>query len=108
MAGEVFRRSPHLVCYWWDGKLIVENYARRMRVTATPLTCELLHFFDQWQPASAVAAPFSEYREDFLARALSDLIRVGLLERSRAPRRRPADALATWKHWSPAASFFHF
>jgi len=108
MAREVYRRSPHLVCYWWGGELVVENYVNRTRVAATPLTCELLHFFDRWLPASAVAKPFPAYQEDFLARALTDLARLGLLERSRTPRRRNADALATWKDWSPAASFFHF
>jgi SagB-type dehydrogenase family enzyme len=108
MASEVYCRSPHLVWYWWGSELVVENYAKRTRVTATPFTCELLHFFDRWRPASAVAEPFSEYDEVFLARALTDLIRAGLLERSRTPQRRRAGPLDTWKDWSPAASFFHF
>src|ERR1700681_4718676 len=108
MVREGYRRSPHLVCYWWGGELVIENYANRTRVTATPLTCELLHFFDRWRPASAVAEPFPQYHEDFLARALTDLIRVGLLERSPTLQRRRVDPFETWKDWSPAASFFHF
>jgi SagB-type dehydrogenase family enzyme len=39
---------------------------------------------------------------------MTDLTRVGLLERSRTSDRHKADPLATWKNWSPAASFFHF
>lgn len=105
---ELYRRSPYLVCYWQGRRLVFENYATRTRVAAAPATCEILHLFDRWRPVEALVRLFPHGSTDSLARAFASLIRVGLLERSRAPRDRRADALATWKDWSPAASFFHF
>ena len=87
---------------------MVENYARRIRVAATPRTCQLLDLFDRWRPADTLVRRFPDHRTDALARALANLIRVGLIERSRAPHDRRSAALAAWKTWSPAASFFHF
>ncbi len=105
---DVYRRSPHLVCYWLGRQLVVENYARRRRVAATPRTCEILDLFDRWRPVDALVRRFPDHHTDVLARALTNLIRVGLIERSHAPQDRQVDALAAWKTWSPAASFFHF
>ena len=105
---QLYRRSPHLVCYWSGRELVFENYSTRTRVAATPRTCEILHCFDRWRPAGALARHFPDRSADSLARALADLIRVGLVQQSRGPADRRDDALATWKGWSPAASFFHF
>jgi SagB-type dehydrogenase family enzyme len=106
-VSELYRRSPHLVCYWLGRQLVFENYATRTRVTAAPLTCEILNFFDRWRPAGALARHLSDFSDVSLARALENLIRVGFLDRSRAPRDSNVEALATWEAWSPAASFFH-
>lgn len=104
---ESYRRSPYLICYWQGRQLVFENYATCTRVSAAPLTCEILHFFDQWRTAAAIARRFPQFNSTSLARALSNLIRIGFLDRSRAPRNAKAEALSTWKAWSPAASFFH-
>lgn len=104
---ELYRRSPHLVCYWLDRQLIFENYATRTRVAAAPLTCEILHLYSRWRPAAALLWRFPRFSADSLARTLADLVRVGLLERSRTPRSPSSAPLITWKDWSPAASFFH-
>lgn len=104
---ELYRRSPYLVCYWQGRQLVFENYATRTRVAAASVTCEILHFFDRWRPAAALARRFPHYSAHSLASALANLINVGLLDRSSAPRNEKVEALATWKGWSPAASFFH-
>src|SRR5882724_8046692 len=104
---ERYRRSPHLVCHWRRGELIVENYAKRTGVVATPLAFDLLSFFSRWRSAAAVARPFADHDANSLARTVTDLIHAGLLERSSAPRDPRADALRAWDDWSPAASFFH-
>jgi SagB-type dehydrogenase family enzyme len=103
-----FRRSRSLVCYWQGRKLVVENYARRSRVEVTPLACEILNAFDRWRPASILPRLFPGASADSLADAVVRLVHSGLLDRSSAARDRRADALETWKDWSPAASFFHF
>jgi SagB-type dehydrogenase family enzyme len=104
---ESYRRSPYVICYWQDRQLVFENYATSTLVAAAPLTCEILDFFDRWRSAAALAQRFPQFSAASLARALSNLIRVGFLERSGAPRNSRAEALATWSKWSPAASFFH-
>lgn len=105
---ELYRRSPHLVSYWRGRQLIFENYASRTRVSAAPLTCEILHFFDRWRPAEGLVRRFSHYSPASLERAVEALVRVGLLERSRGPQDDRAEVLTTWREWSPAASFLHF
>ncbi len=104
---ELYRRSPYLVCYWQGHQLIFENYAIRRRVTAAPITCEILHYYDRWRSIATLVQRFPHFSAASLARAFAALIRAGLLEGSRAPRDRRAETLVTWKDWSPAASFFH-
>jgi SagB-type dehydrogenase family enzyme len=106
-ASESYRRSPYLICYWQDRQLVFENYATGTRVAAAPLTCEILHFFDRWRPAAALARRFPQFSATSLARALSNLISLELLDRSSAPRNEKVEALATWSDWIPAAGFFH-
>jgi len=105
---DLYRRSPHVVSYWSGHELIFENYSTRTRVAATPATCAILHCFDRWRPAGELARRFPDRSAESLARALADLVRVGLVQQSRGRGDRNDDALATWKGWSPAASFFHF
>ena len=105
---ELYRRSPCLVCYWEERQLIFENYANLTRVSAAPVTFEILNCFSDWRPATVLAEAFPEASAGSLARALSGLIRLGLIERSGAPRDQRAEKLAAWKDWSPTASYFHF
>jgi len=105
---ELYRRSPHLVSYWRGPRLIFENYASQTRVSAAPLTCEILHFFDCWRTVQALVHGFPQFSPISLMRAVEALVRVGLLERSSGPEDDRTEALATWKDWSPAASFLHF
>jgi hypothetical protein len=107
-VSERYRRSPHLICYWNGGQLVFENYAMRVRVAASPRTCEILHFFDRWRSVDEFVRHFPDASASSLSRALTGLIRLGLLDRSGAPLDRRAKALATWHEWEPAASFFHF
>jgi SagB-type dehydrogenase family enzyme len=88
--------------------LILEDYVTRKRVTAGPRAVAILHLFDRWRPASTLAAHFPDDSPDALARALTELLRAGLVERSRTARDRRGDELVSWAPWSPAASYFHF
>ena len=104
---ELYRRSPYVICYWHERQLILENYATLTRVTAAPVTFDILNCFDQWRPASALAQSFPQFTASSLARVLSHLIRVGLVDRFSSARNEKFEALATWSDWSPAALFFH-
>jgi SagB-type dehydrogenase family enzyme len=106
-VSELYRRSPYLVCYWEERQLIFENYATLSRVAAAPIAFDILSCFDDWRPAAALAQSFPQFSASSLARALSKLIRLGIVERSGAPPDERAAALATWSDWSPTASYFH-
>jgi SagB-type dehydrogenase family enzyme len=104
---DLFRRSPFLVCYWRSGRMVIENYATRTRVAASPVTCQLLTLFDTWQPAALLGRYFPNSNAGSLARAVSALVRHRLLECSRDPRRSD-NRFEGWNAWNPAAGFFHF
>jgi SagB-type dehydrogenase family enzyme len=102
-----FRRAPCLVSYWQDEHLVFENYSTGSRVTAHPLTSEILDFFDCWRTVDAAAARFSQFSPDSVRAAVNALERQSFLECSdRVPDARTT-ALASWNSWNPAAGFFH-
>ena len=56
LSGPLYRRAPNLVSYWDDEELVFENYAPGARITAEPLTSEILQFFGRWRSVGALAA----------------------------------------------------
>ncbi len=106
--GPLFRRSPFLVSYWSEEGLVFENYATRLRTGAAPLTCAFLDFFDRWRPARELFLQFPDYSAASLGKALTQLTRRSLLQRSGRKGSPAEKAMATWRDWNPAAGFFHF
>lgn len=104
----LYRRSPHLLMYWSGGHLVFENYAAAVRIAAAPITFRVLQFFDEWRPAEALFARMSEFSRSSLQKALNELAGHALLERSDRHPNAARRAMQTWKHWNPAAGFFHF
>lgn len=104
----LYRRSPHLVCYWLESSLVLENYLSRERVTADPLTCQILHFFNRWRTVRALSNQFPQFSLISLRRAVQTLARLTLLEGLPQTNRANRDAVTSWKDWAPAASFLHF
>jgi SagB-type dehydrogenase family enzyme len=108
-ANPTFRRSPALICYWQDGALVLENYARREKTEATPTVLEVLDALTDWQPAAAVYARLKKIPPGLIDDLLEALVTHGLVDRDeqeRADGGRTA-ALDAWKAWTPAASYFH-
>jgi len=108
LSRALFRRSPHLILYWSNKQLVFENYASGVRISAAPLTCEVLQFFDRWLPAEALLRGTRDFTPSSLQKALTALVEHGLLERSDRPPNPQQCAMQTWQHWNPAAAFFHF
>jgi SagB-type dehydrogenase family enzyme len=100
-------RSPFVIMYWREGHLVFENYLTRRRTVAQPLTTSLLHFFDRWKSSAALCREMPEYAASSLKRAVSELMRHSLLQRSDRPLPNGHAALSEWSEWSPAAAFFH-
>jgi len=106
--GEYFRRAPHLVLYWDDGRLVFENYATGDQTEAQPLACLILSFFDRWRRAEELFPHLDDYTPRSLRTAVAQLARHGLLERTSNPRDARRAPLAAWNDWNPAAGLFHF
>ena len=104
-----YRRSPALISYWQDGKLLLENYVRREKTEATPIVLEVLDALTDWQPPAALHARLKKIPPALIDDLLEALVTHGLIDRDeqeRADGGRTA-ALDTWKSWTPAATYFH-
>jgi SagB-type dehydrogenase family enzyme len=102
----LFRRSPHVVCYWSKGDLVFHNYATGKRVAGNALTIGLLDYFTDWRDANALIrqATLPAAR---LRRAILELARSSVLQQSDKPT--PAESsMEAWNEWNPEAGFFHF
>ena len=103
----LFRRSPYLICYWANEQLVFHNYATGVRVAAAPLTCTVLDHFDRWQPADVLFNRMDQFSRPSLRKAVSELAKYSLLQRSDRRQSATESALAAWQYWNPAAGFFH-
>lgn len=103
----LFRRAPSLVSYWDEGDLIFENYAIGTRITADPLTTQVLHVFDRWRSIDVLVARLAEFTPSSLRSAVRILERHGLLQRSTTREDARTRAMAAWAPWNPEAGFFH-
>ena len=103
----VCRRSPHLVCYWRGAEFVIENYATAVRVSAPPITANVLAFFDDWRPIGGLLSASPAATHGTIRSLLSRLIRHSLLQRFDRPRSPRELAMDAWQPWNPAAGFFH-
>jgi SagB-type dehydrogenase family enzyme len=108
-AAPAFRRSPALICYWQDGKLLLENYARREKTEATPIVLEVLDALTDWQAPAALHARLTKIPPQLIDDLLEALVTHGLVDRDEQERADGGrtEALDAWKSWAPAASYFH-
>ena len=102
------RRARTLFVYWRNNRLILHNFATRRRVSARPVTCEVLDFFSDWRTQEEAVTHFSAYSRRSVLSALSQLLKQGLLL-PKGSREAARDALIAkhWSEWLPEGSF-HF
>jgi SagB-type dehydrogenase family enzyme len=97
-----------LFAYWQGGRLVFHNFANRMTVSARPVTCEVLHFFDEWRTSRAAVARFAEYTSRSVRSTLSELVEHGLLIVKDSPEAIQDSLIEReWRCWLPYGSF-HF
>jgi SagB-type dehydrogenase family enzyme len=102
------RRAPHVVVYWDDEGLVLENYRTGDRVRAAAVMLDILAFFDRARDPVALSRHLPAYPSTALAGAVADLIAHSILERS-GRAQTPADrAFRSWSAWHPAAGLLHF
>jgi hypothetical protein len=102
-----FRRTPFVISYWLGDQLVFENYLTRRRITASPLTAAVLHFFHRWRSIGELAASYRGYTQQSLSSAVHSLAEHSFLQRRGHPV-PGATELEAWRQWNPAAGFFHF
>jgi SagB-type dehydrogenase family enzyme len=106
-SATTYRRSPHVVSYWSEGRLVIANYATGVSVAGSPLAIDVLDDLAGWRTWSDLAAgrPAAEHR--FLRQLLRLMIERTLVVRSTDRPRKVDAALTRWGTWNPAAGFFH-
>jgi SagB-type dehydrogenase family enzyme len=101
-----FRRSPHVISFWQDGRLVVANYATGVVAHATAFGVEVLDNLTEWQTWAQLSADRSPEEQKLLRRVVGLMVKRTFLIRSDKPRKIESD-LSRWGTWNPAAGFFH-
>ena len=102
------RRANCLFVYWRDGRLFFHNFARRLTVSARPITWEVLVFFSKWRTSREALIHFAAYTQKSVLSALSQLVKEGLLLVKDSPEALQDSCLVrAWSAWLPEAGF-HF
>ncbi len=102
-----YRRAPFVISYWCAEQLVFENFLTQQRVSASPLTSTILHFFNRDRSLLELCAALSEYTPASLRKSVQLLARHSLLQRRGQKPPAGEDALRAWSEWNPAAGFFH-
>lgn len=103
-----FRRSPHIVSFWRDRRLVFHNYASGSRVHGDPLVCELLDQFGDWRTLASVTKGRPRDEARAIGAIVNELGRKSMLERSDRVASPSDRAMSAWSRWNPEAGFFHF
>jgi SagB-type dehydrogenase family enzyme len=102
------RRARCLFVHWRGSKLFFYNFATRLSVSAKPLTCEVLDFFDSWRTSQEAVIHFDGYTPRSVRTALAKLVQHGLLLPKDSPEvTRDTTIAKEWSDWLLAGSF-HF
>jgi SagB-type dehydrogenase family enzyme len=102
-----YRRAPFLISYWRGEQLVFENFLTQRRVSASPLTSTILHFFGRDRLLRDLFAALSEYTPASLRKSVQILTRHSLLQRHGRKPQAGENELRAWSEWNPAAGFFH-
>src|ERR1051325_3701347 len=102
------RRAKCLFAYWENGRLSFHNFAKRLTVSARPITCELLDFFSDWRTLQAAINRFADYAPNSVRPAVSQLVKHKLLLVKDSKEAAQDNRIAKqWSSWLPEGSF-HF
>src|SRR5208282_3703355 len=103
------RRARSLVFYWQGSQLIIENYLRRMRVSASLETAQILQYFSGWRAPAGLFAAMVGFQPASVRAILRHLIRIGfLLRQGTRDAARDAKLEKIWSSWLPAAGHLHY
>jgi SagB-type dehydrogenase family enzyme len=96
------------VAHWKDGELLLNNYATRVSISASPIAVTILHFFNRWRRPDDLIALLPGYTPASVRRAARQLAASTMLVREGSPEARRDDKIAAdWGAWLPDGGF-HF
>jgi len=102
------RRPRSLLAYWRNGRLFFHDFARRLTVSAEPVTCEVLDFFSTWRTYREAISRFADYTPKSVRSSIAQLKKQGLLLVKHSREAAQDSRLAKeWSSWLPEGSF-HF
>ena len=101
------RRSPHLVGYWHEAELRLDQHARGTRNAVSPAVVALLHACDRWRTLGELCVRLPGMSPGEIVAIVPRLLARGLLVRKGSPQHPADEAADTWTGWDPAAGFFH-
>lgn len=101
-----FRRSPFLVVYWKDARLLVHNYARNTVVEVAPHLLSILDACAVWRSVDDLVAAL-HISAAHARLSVRILTAQSLLQRSDEPTDARDAAMAALSEWNPAAGLFH-
>jgi SagB-type dehydrogenase family enzyme len=102
-----FRRSPHLVVYWRDNRLVARDFISGRVVRAAPVVIGTLELFSSWGPSGGLARHLGLNDGSAVRSLVKSLVRYGLLDTSDRARASKATRLKQWDEWGLEAAFFH-
>ncbi len=102
-----FRRSPYVVSFWDNGRLILFNYSTGVAVRGTALAIEVLDELAEWRTWDELLAKRSLEERQLLRRLVGLMVDRTFVTRSTDEPRASDDKLTLWKNWNPVAGFFH-
>ena len=101
----VFRRSPHVVCFWNRDDLILYNYAAGTELVASSELCAIVDACDVPRTAAAILPRCPSIEARHLRDLLALLVEFKMLYRGPLPAAERT--MASLGAWNPEVGFFH-
>lgn len=73
------RTSPHIIIYYNNGQLVIENYITRQTFNGTRDTLILLDFFREWRTIAEASRHLEDYSPKSISISIQNLLRNRLL-----------------------------
>jgi SagB-type dehydrogenase family enzyme len=102
-----FKRSPHLIVYWQDHRLVAREIVSGRIVRAAPAVLGMLEFFSRWRTAEEFARRLDVENRTAVRSILKSLVRHGLLVSWNGNGASSPTLSDGWGEWGLEAALFH-
>jgi SagB-type dehydrogenase family enzyme len=102
------RRSPHIVMYFRQGRLVVENYIMRQTFQIDLDALTLLRYFSTWRTAAQASQSLSGYTRESILHSIQNLRDSGLLITEGSHQDKLERKFGREWLWPTASRYYHF